>query len=420
MASIPDLVGPRRRARNAVTAPHAGLLRHGRRVAWHRAGGVHAHLRSARSRRPSVRPVSGSDASVHHPRPRLGTQGTVSSAEQYTQLREGTEFYSSIAYAAGSPAIVSGPAGSEDVWTEMTSGNLFSLLGVRPALGRFPDVQDHDPAGAVVSQGLWQRQFAGRRTLAGATITVDDRTYSVIGVLPPAITDSWDAAVWLPGPSAPPPAAAYWVRSVVRLKPGISPTQVRAELAVVAARLTNTYGNGPAPFAFRLLPLTPPPAPLRATHDAMVAAAIAVLLLACANLGSLMLARGLSRRQELAVRLALGATRDALTRLLAAESVVMSALGAILGAALAIVGLHLLEYRMPATVASIGILVPATRLESIRIGVGCGGSDDRARRPDSRLANGARDGRGTSPKTTPARRPVAHIATTRLSSARSR
>ena len=64
-------------------------------------------------------PVSGSDASVHHPRPRLGTQGTVSSAEQYTQLREGTEFYSSIAYAAGSPAIVSGPAGSEDVWTEM-------------------------------------------------------------------------------------------------------------------------------------------------------------------------------------------------------------------------------------------------------------------------------------------------------------
>ena len=330
-----------------------------------------------------------------------GPTGAVTGADKYPQLADGTDFYAEIAYAAGALAVVRGPAGFEDDWTETTSSNLFPLLGVRPVLGHVPEGQSGETAVAVVSHDFWQRQFAGRQSLAGATVTIDDGTYPVVAVLPAALTDYWGAAVWLSGPLYPHLRdAAKYIVPVVRLKSGVPLSKARTELAVVAARLTTAYGTGRVPFSFQLESLVPTPATLRATHAAMLAAALAVLLIACANLGNLMLARGLARRQELAVRLALGASRGALARYLTAESIVLSALGAIVGAALAIAGMHLLEYRMPPTVASIGILVPqldwrvfALVLCMAALTIGRAGSSRRGRLSVARWSSPSRNAR---------------------------
>jgi putative ABC transport system permease protein len=289
-----------------------------------------------------------------------GPRGDVTTYDKYAQLRDGTTFYSDIGYTAGSIAVVTGPTGPEDGWTETTSANFFALLDVHPALGRVSGGGPGLDGGAIVSHSLWQRQYAGRRSLDGAVVTVDDHTYPVIAVLPATMDASWEAVVWLPlapGGVLHDPGR-YVVHPIARLKPGVSLDQVRAELAVVAARLTAAHGAGRLPFSFSVESLGSPPAALRGTHAALTAAGLTVLLIACANLGNLTLARGLARRRELAVRLALGATRLELVRHLTAEVIVISVAGAVVGCGAAVAGVRLLEYRMPAAVATIGVLVP--------------------------------------------------------------
>lgn len=193
--------------------------------------------------------------------------------------------------------------------------NLFDVLGVRPQLGR--DLRGEDGAGAtgvIVSDGLWHAALHDTRTLRDAKITVNGTVYPVIGVAPPGVRFPYDIDVWLPASmSAPGTADLPYVEIVGRLREGVTREQAAGELAAIARRLNASVGQTNQPFRYELRDLQVWLMTL-GYDQALAAAAAIVLLIACANAGHLVSARGVARRPELALRAALGASRRALVR----------------------------------------------------------------------------------------------------------
>jgi putative ABC transport system permease protein len=204
---------------------------------------------------------------------------------------------------------------------------------------------------------MWQRLFGKRRDLRGATLTLGDRVYTVVGVMP-------RGALWSPILVPQDPAiedggvSATFVRPMVRLRPGVTREEADRELKTLARELTERYGAQEAPFAFELNPVLRQREELRDIHKAMVGAALAVLLIACVNLAHLMLARGLAKRRELALRMAVGASRAAVVRQMFLECAVVTAVGLAVGVVVALWGADVLRNRMPPEVQWIGLVQP--------------------------------------------------------------
>lgn len=257
-------------------------------------------------------------------------------------------------------AQTSGPEGSgePDVLVAKVPPRLFTVLGVKPRLGRVLAGADVGRAAVVVSDRLWRTRFAGRSRLGGASLALGDRRYAVVGVMPAGMRFPWNASVWLPIPDSLANLPGDWASVMVKLKPGVAREGANAELASVAAYLTHTYHVEQAPFAFYLSPLRDDPMRLKDIHFAMLGAAIAVLLIACANLANLMLARGLAKRREVALRLAIGASRAAVVRQMFAECAVLTAGGAALGVAFSLWGVKLLQSRIPRQLWWLGVVRP--------------------------------------------------------------
>jgi putative ABC transport system permease protein len=214
----------------------------------------------------------------------------------------------------------------------------FDVYGIRPRLGRPFSASDGDEV-ALVSEDVWRVLSAGRRALAGAHIVIGDRPYPVIGVLPRGAPD-----VLIPLGTT---GQAGALDQTLRLAPGISQQQAQAELDALARVLTARYGTPDAPWSLGLRPLSGHPTEIRDIQKAMVGAALVVLLIACVNLAHLMLARGLARRRELAIRMALGAGRVAAVRLMVAEGAVVLGGGIALGAVGAVWGSNFARSLMP-------------------------------------------------------------------------
>ena len=193
--------------------------------------------------------------------------------------------------------------------------NLFRVLGVRAQLGR--DMSGDggaEPTGVIVSDGLWRVALHGTRTLRDATIAVDGTVYPVIGVAPAGVRFPYDIDVWIPAPMSAPGTSAFPYAVIVgRLREGVTRNQAEGELAEVARRLNASVGQTNRPFTYELRDLQVRLMSL-GYDQALAAAAAIVLLIACANAGHLVSARGMSRRRELALRAALGAPRRALVR----------------------------------------------------------------------------------------------------------
>ncbi|MEX2572042.1 MAG: ABC transporter permease [Gemmatimonadota bacterium] len=225
--------------------------------------------------------------------------------------------------------------------TEIT-GNFFSVLGVAPVAGRvfrFEETWDDSERGAVLSYDAWQRSYGGDPDAIGQSMRLDGDDFRVIGVLPPnfrypgSAADVWLNIGWSREAYADPSfRRAHWLRAVARLAPGATLEQAEAELSAVANQLEAEYPNTNRLMGAGLTPLQEFLVGDVSRMLVVVLAAVGLLLiLACANVGNLLLVKSLGRRREMAVRTALGAGRWRLVRQTFAESLLLSAAGAALG-----------------------------------------------------------------------------------------
>jgi len=235
----------------------------------------------------------------------------------------------------------------------VVSGNYFSVLGVEPVLGRFFGPQDDAPGVSpvvVISSKMWQSRFGGRRDVLGQVLRMNNTAFAVVGVAPArfeGVLLGIPTDVWLPNSMA---SVGYrfcdarsrdctWLNMIGRLKPGRTLDEAQAEMTVMGSRLAATYPATNQGLGLRV-------APLRGVHPSaraetsrlaalLLAAVTLVIAVACANAGSLLLVRSLTRRREIAVRLALGATRWSVAAPIVAEALLPALLGGAAGILLA-------------------------------------------------------------------------------------
>jgi len=229
------------------------------------------------------------------------------------------------------------------------------LLGVHPLLGRAftaADERDGAPGTLLLSNQLWQSEFAGDPAVLGKKVLLDNQPYVVIGVMPAYFHfPSAEVALWVPKQFE---EREYedrnnnYLQVVARLKPGVSVEQANAEIGVTMQQLKRQYPaeNKDSGAAVNLL-RDELSAKARLMLEALLAASACVLLIACANLANLLLARSLARQKELAVRAALGAGRERLVRQSMTESLVLATLGGALGIIVAVTAVPLLTRLVP-------------------------------------------------------------------------
>jgi putative ABC transport system permease protein len=240
----------------------------------------------------------------------------------------------------------------------IVSGTFFDVLGARAALGRTFG-PDEDKVGMsrviVISDGLWRRGFGGDPAVVGRTLDVDGTPMTVIGVMPPAFRYPSGADLWTPLVPVIPEVVekpnVAWAIVIARLAPGVSAAQARAELDDLTAAQLKIYAPTSPPVKSVLRPLAREW--FGASRPALLillGAVLLVLLLACANVAALLLARAAARQREIAVRLALGASRGRLARELLAEAALIAAVGGAAGTLLATWGVRGLIGLVPAAV----------------------------------------------------------------------
>jgi predicted permease len=260
----------------------------------------------------------------------------------FTDWRAATHGFSGLFAISGGGANLTTNGETERVTTVPSSANIFDVLGIKPILGRgFAPTEDEPgaPHVAVLSDGFWRRRFGGDPSIIGRVIDIDDAPTTVVGVMPPDFVFPADGRMpdlWLPLVVT---GDARHVRGLrfldvyARLAPGATMNQASVEMRQIAARLESEYEDNINQSAL-VIPLREAVAgPVREPLLILLGAVVLVLVVACANVASLLLARAATRQHDVAVRLALGAGRLRLTRQFLTESVVLALAGSIVGTA---------------------------------------------------------------------------------------
>ena len=255
---------------------------------------------------------------------------------------------------------LTGVGEAERIVTGQVSADMFAALRVTPALGRL-FTNDEDKPGAspvvVLSYPLWQRRFGGQASILNQPLTLNGKSYTVIGIMPPDFRFPSRAEMWVPVGQLS--GAPDWqlrgnhpgLYGVARLKPGVSFAQAKAEMDLIAANLANQYNESNAGNGIGVRPLLEVfVGDIRRALWVLFAAVAFVLLIACANIANLLLARAQSRQKEMAIRSAMGAGRWRIARQLLTESVLLALIGGTIGMLIAQWGIRLILYISPAAI----------------------------------------------------------------------
>ena len=273
------------------------------------------------------------------------------SAPGYYDMLEARDIFETVTAFAIANSNLTGGGEPERVVTTRATQTFQSILGLRLVLGRwFTEDEDRPNANDVVvlSDGLWRRRFGSDRSVIGRTIALNDRPVRVVGVMAPESsvprrTDVWVPIAFTQRQRGPDGRGSQFLDAIARLRPGLSENEARLRLTALSSRLRAAHYADTPRWTFDMQPL----------HEEMTGSARIVLLtafaavgflliIACANVANLLLARGGSRRRELAVRAALGAPARRLTTQLLVETAVLGALGAGAGVVMAIAALPVL------------------------------------------------------------------------------
>ena len=297
---------------------------------------------------------------------RDGTQRLRWSWPHIVELQRTVTTIESVASLTGPSIGISGDGDAEQIDGEVVSSRYFEALRVAPTAGRTFSHEEDTLAGAqavaIVSDRLWRRRYNADPALVGNTIRVNDVPLTVVGIMPRGFAGlSGKADLWMP-----PPMAArlsyndylttpqHFISVVGRLKPGVSLEQANAELGAIGSQFADADSPATTGWSAAAIPVgraRVDPA-VRTSALVLLAAAACVLIIACVNVASLLLARARTRRREIAIRLAVGSSRASIVRQLLAESLLLAGVAGTCGIAVAVWGAALFTRAAPAVIAS--------------------------------------------------------------------
>jgi putative ABC transport system permease protein len=301
-------------------------------------------------------------------------EGPVSSAN-FLDFRANAQSFAQMAAAEAWGGTLASDDRPESLSGLRMGEGLFPLLGVPPLLGRTLETEDYEPGKdhvLVVSYKLWQRAFGGDRQIVGRPVILSGESYTVVGVMPPQFQfpPFWStrAEMWAPLDLRPRATqrGGNSLRVFARLKPGVSQTQAQAEIETINKQLALAYPDFNTGLHIRVTPLNEKV--VGNVRPALLALSVTVgfvLLIACANVACLLLARAAGRQKEAAVRVALGASRWRILRQLLTESLMLSLCGAALGILLALWGVDWLTGLLAGNSTSFNVKLP--RLNEIKL-----------------------------------------------------
>lgn len=311
---------------------------------------------------------------------RYGHQGTVSpwfSPPNFRDYAAQNTAFSETAALTPITVNMTGLGEPERLQGARVSWNYFGLLGVEMAHGRAFVEADNQGDGnqIVLSHGLWLRRFGGRPDIISSTTTLDGRAVTIVGVASPNLTfpptaQFWQPLIFTPRDMSPESRGAQWVQVLARLKIAVSPQQATIALETIGRSLAQEFPRTENDVTALAIPLHERiVGDIRPTLFALLGAVTLVLLIACANVASLLLARAQARGREVAVRIALGATRRQLIAQWLTESLVLGMLGAAAGVGIAIFLVRALVLLGPASIPRLATLTVDASVLAFAVGV---------------------------------------------------
>ena len=304
--------------------------------------------------RPLPYPEPGRIVAIVTSWTKTGARNLTVSAPDFEDWKRQSRSFAAMAHFAGAETSVTLDGAADYAEVYRVTPGFFETLGAKAIAGRLLSSEEQTrggPAAVVITDAFWRQQFGASRAAIGSTVKFSDRAHTIVGVLEPGVRFPARADIYTPArvDAAATSRSGHNYRAIGRLADGVSVSQAQAELAAIAHRLEQEYPNSNAGKSTAVVPLQDLiVGDTRQTLLMLLGAVALVLLIACANVANLLLARSMGREREMVVRAAVGAGRGRLVRQLLTESAVLSIAAALAGLWLARVGVLALLAVAPA------------------------------------------------------------------------